>query len=188
STRISEQTGRLWDPDELLDAFRPSASSSASTASASPPDDEATLPDDLLKDIREGGVGKKDDKTRSALFQSVVDQLKRRHWTIESIVKMFEKYPNGVGAKYQKRLRKEVERSYGKATGGAGAAGATISGPAPTPGATAAASGITPQPAAAPQQGLPTPPVWEGPMSRAVRGNARAPNASPPPSLSPPPP
>jgi len=174
STRISEQTGRLWDPDELLDAFRPSASSSASTASASPPDDEATLPDDLLKDIREGGVGKKDDKTRSALFQSVVDQLKRRHWTIENIVKLFEKYPNGVGAKYQKRLRKEVERSYGKATGGAGAAGATISGPAPTPGATAAASGITPQPAAAPQHVLPTIRLVNGQLPRAVRETERA--------------
>ena len=138
-TRISEQTGRLWDPDELLDAFRPSPSSSASTSAASaapsPDVDEATLPDDLLKDIREGGVGKKDDKSRSALFQSVVDQLKRRHWTIESIVRLFEKYPNGVGAKYRKRLRKEVERSYGKAAvpGAAGGGGAAPPGAAPQP-------------------------------------------------------
>src|SRR5262249_47403263 len=84
-TRIFEQTGRLWDPDELLKAFQPAAAPSTATAAASSPGaaDQATLPDELLKDIREGGVGKKNDKSRSALFQSVVDQLKRRHWSIE---------------------------------------------------------------------------------------------------------
>src|SRR5262249_39389723 len=50
-TRIFEQTGRLWDPDELLKAFQ------ASTMTATPPSppggaaDESTLPDDLLKAI-----------------------------------------------------------------------------------------------------------------------------------------
>ena len=117
ATRIVEWTGRLWDPDELLAAF--SRVASAAAAATTPIDPEATLPEELLKDIREGGVGKTDDKSRSALFQSVVDQLKRRHWDIESIVALLEKYPNGVGAKYSKRLRKEVERSYGKAVGGA---------------------------------------------------------------------
>jgi len=117
ATRIVEWTGRLWDPDELLAAF--SRVASAAAAATTPIDPEATLPEELLKDIREGGVGKADDKSRSALFQSVVDQLKRRHWDIESIVALLEKYPNGVGAKYSKRLRKEVERSYGKAVGGA---------------------------------------------------------------------
>ena len=117
ATRIVEWTGRLWDPDELLAAF--SRVASAAAAATTPIDPEATLPEELLKDIREGGVGKADDKSRSALFQSVVDQLKRRHWDIESIVALLEKYPNGVGAKYSKRLRKDVERSYGKAVGGA---------------------------------------------------------------------
>jgi len=117
ATRIVEWTGRLWDPDELLAAF--SRVASAAAAATTPIDPEATLPEELLKDIREGGVGKADDKSRSALFQSVVDQLKRRHWDIESIVALLEKYPNGVGAMYSKRLRKEVERSYGKAVGGA---------------------------------------------------------------------
>ena len=117
ATRIVEWTGRLWDPDELLAAF--SRVASAAAAATTPIDPEATLPEELLKDIREGGVGKADDKSRSALFQSVVDQLKRRHWDIESIVALLEKYPNGVGAMYSKRLRKEVERSYGKAVAGA---------------------------------------------------------------------
>jgi hypothetical protein len=176
STRISEQTGRLWDPDELLDAFRPAAASSASTSTAStapPPDDEATLPDDLLKDIREGGVGKKNDKTRSALFQSVVDQLKRRHWTVKSIVRLFEKYPNGVGAKYQKRLRKEVERSYGKAAvpGAAVSAGVASAGAAAS---AAASAGTATQATAAPQHVLPTIRLVSGQLPRAVKETERA--------------
>ena len=116
ATRIVEQTGRLWDPDELLAAF--SRVASAAAAAAAPIDYEATLPEELLKDIREGGVGKGKDKSRSALFQSVVDQLKRRHWSVETIVALLEKYPNGVAKKYIKRLRKEVQRSYDKAVSG----------------------------------------------------------------------
>src|SRR6516225_8414786 len=153
ATRIVEQTGRLWDPDELLAAF--SRVASAAAAAAAPIDPETTLPEELLKDIREGGVGKGNDKSRSALFQSVVDQLKRRHWSVEDIVALFEKYPNGVGAKYSKRrLRKEVTRSYGKAVGGAaiapggtpGTAGTGLSG-----GATAASQAAAgPGPGAAP--------------------------------------
>jgi hypothetical protein len=191
-TRISEQTGRLWDPDELLNAFQPATASAASTAasSAPPSDDEATLPDDLLKDIREGGVGKKNDKTRSALFQSVVDQLRRRHWSVEAIIKLFEKYPNGVAAKYQKRLRKEVERSYGKALGGSpppviggvvpapsaasGAAsgqGAAASGTGTAAGAAAPAA--APQPTAAPHV-LPTIRLAGGQLPRIVRDAERA--------------
>jgi hypothetical protein len=107
ATRIVEQTGRLWDPDELLAAFSRVASAAAVTAS--PIDYEATLPEELLKDICEGGVGKGNDKSRSALFQSVIDQLKRRHWTVEDIFALLEKYPNGVAKKYVKRLRKEIE-------------------------------------------------------------------------------
>ena len=107
----------------LLKAFRPTAASTSSSSTAAPPPsgttDEATLPDDLLKDVRDGGVGKSNDNSRSALFQSVISQLRRRHWSIEAIIELLEKYPNGVAAKYGKRLRREVARSYGKATAGA---------------------------------------------------------------------
>jgi len=146
ATRIAEQTGRLWDPDELLQAFSTAPAAAAATAASvgAPIDDESTLPAELLKSIREGGVGTANDKSRSALFQSVVDQLKRRHWSIENIVALFKKYPNGVGAKYAKRLRKEVTRSYGKAVGGvpAIAPGGTLgtAGTGSSGGATAAAA------------------------------------------------
>jgi hypothetical protein len=155
ATRIVEWTGRLWDPDELLKAFStpPAASSAAAPAPSAPIDDESTLPEELLKSIREGGVGKANDKSRSALFQSVIDQLKRRHWSIENIVALLEKYPNGVAKKYVKRLRKEVERSYGKAVGGApaialggtpGTAGTGLSGRATAAAAASQAAGLGP--------------------------------------------
>ena len=56
--------------------------------------DEATLPDDLLEIIRGGG---KQGDDRSALFHSVVAQLKKRRWGIEAIIDLLKKYPNGVG-------------------------------------------------------------------------------------------
>jgi putative DNA primase/helicase len=124
-TRIIEETGRLWDPDELLAAFSSSATSSPATSNpaasspTTPPAattslDESTLPADLLADIQNGGNGRGDDKSRSALFQSVVRRLRQRCWSVENIVELFQRYPNGVSAKYQKRLEKEVRRSYSK--------------------------------------------------------------------------
>src|SRR5262249_30276734 len=127
-TRIFEQTGRLWDPDELLEAFQPGAASSCGQVHLTGTSaDEATLPDDLLKDIREGGVGEKKDKSRSAMCQSVISQVKRRYWSVEAIIELLEKYPNGIAAKYKKRLRRETERSYGKATGGTSHGGGVAS-------------------------------------------------------------
>jgi hypothetical protein len=199
ATRIIEWSGRLWDPDELLKAFSTTSMAAAATAtgapaaSNTPADAESTLPAELLKSIREGGVGTTNDKSRSALFQSVVDQLKRRHWSIDDIVALLEKYPNGVGAKYgQKRLRKEVARSYGKAVGGApmfapsGTAGTGLSGgvaPAaaassqaagPGPGAGPSASpGATPSAARAPHI-LPTIRLVDGQLPRTVEATVRA--------------
>src|SRR6516162_11532628 len=181
ATRIVEQTGRLWDPDELLAAF--SRVAEAVAAAAAPIDYEATLPAELLKDIREGGVGKGSDKSRSALFQSVVDQLKRRHWTVEDIVALFEKCPNGVGAKYKKRLRKEVERSYNKAVSGvvlmaaAAPAGASPGGAstAAAPQATAAAASASASvSAAAATHILPTIRLIDGQLPRVVSATEHA--------------
>jgi hypothetical protein len=180
-TRIFEQTGRLWDPDELLEAFRSIAvATTASSSSAGGTADEATLLDELLKDIRDGGVGKKNDKSRSALFQSVVDQLARRHWSVEAIIKLFEKYSGGVADKFKKRLRKEVQRSYRKAIGGTSVSG----GHGPTTSTAAPAGGSAPTPGAAPtaQAGtaprtahiLPTIRLVNGQLPRAVAETERA--------------
>src|SRR5262245_22047623 len=179
ATRIVEQTGRLWDPDELLAAF--SRVAEAAAAAAVPIDPETTLPEELFKDVREGGVGKVNDKSRSALFQSVVDQLRHRHWSVEHIVALLEKYPNGVSAKYKKRLRKEVERSYKKAVSNvvlvttvpAGASSGSASAGA-APQVTAAASASTSASASASASAtaavhiLPTIRLIDGQLPRAV--------------------
>ena len=93
---------------------RPSCGPSTTTADA----DEASLPDELMADIRNGGVargnGAKGDKSRSGLFHYVVGELKKRRWTLEQIRALLEKYPNGVAAKYQGRLADEIRRSYDK--------------------------------------------------------------------------
>src|SRR5262249_56736892 len=177
ATRIVEQTGRLWDPDELLAAF--SRVASAAAAAATPIDYEATLPAELLKDIRDGGVGKGNDKSRSALFQSVVDQLKRRHWTVEDILALFEKYPNGIGAKYKKRLRKEIERSYSKAVSGVvlvatAAPAGTSSGGASMSAAPAAASASASASAATAVHILPTIRLIDGQLPRAASATEHA--------------
>jgi hypothetical protein len=182
ATRIAEQTGRLWDPDELLKAFS-AAPSVAPASAAAPIDDEATLPEELLKSIREGGVGKSNDKSRSALFQSVIDQLKRRRWSIESIVALLEKYPNGAAKKYVKRLLKEVTRSYGKAAGGTPAGlGAPSASAGATPGSTsapAASAGATPGSTSASATAraphvLPTIRLVDGQLPRTVEATERA--------------
>jgi hypothetical protein len=180
ATRIAEQTGRLWDPDELLKAFStsPAASSAAAPAPNAPVDAEATLPIELLKSIREGGVSATSNAGRSGLFQSVIDQLKRRHWSIDDIVALLEKYPTGIGAKYAKRLRKEVARSYGKAVGGAGVQAPAPGGGTPGTARTGLSGGAAPA-AAASQTAGPGPSAASGAAPGAAPSAARAPHILP---------
>jgi hypothetical protein len=178
ATRIAEQTGRLWDPDELLKAFSaaPAVAAAAGAPASMPVDAEATLPVELLKSVREGGVSPISDAGRSGLFQSVIDQLKRRHWTIDDIVALLEKYPNGIAAKYAKRLRKEVARSYGKAVGGSAPAIA----PSGTPGTAGTGLSGGGAPAAAARQAAgPGPGVGPTASPSAASSAARTPHILP---------
>src|SRR5262245_22114825 len=137
-TRIFEYTGLLWDPDELLAAFSTPAPSPQAQPQPQPAGleaDEATLPDELLEMIRNGG-GPNDD--RSALFHRVIKELRLRRWTVEAITELLEKHPKGIAEKYAKRLRREVERSYAKFAKGAGS-----SAPSPGLGPTGAGSAST---------------------------------------------
>jgi putative DNA primase/helicase len=177
-TRITEHSGRLWDPDELRAAFTGSATTARAPSGAAPTPDEASLPAELLQDIREGGVslglGAKADKSRSGLFHRVVGELKKRKWTIEQTHALLEKYPNGVAAKYTKRLRDEVERSYGKVENGGvapagsgsaagGGAGGGSSPPPPPPGGSSTSPG-----AASGTRILPTIRLQGGQLTRVV--------------------
>jgi predicted P-loop ATPase len=63
---------------------------------------------------------------RSEKFAEVVWHLAAKGLTIEEIIEELSKYPNGIGAKYAKRLLPEVTRSYNKwnaRVGGGTAAG-----------------------------------------------------------------
>jgi hypothetical protein len=71
---------------------------------------EDGIPADLLKLIRDG-VEKGD---RSEEFFHAVAWLKRLGWTIDGITALFEKYPDGIAAKYVGRIWEEVERAYNK--------------------------------------------------------------------------
>ncbi|HEY2229772.1 MAG TPA: DNA-primase RepB domain-containing protein [Xanthobacteraceae bacterium] len=163
-TRIVEWTGRLWDPDELSAAFPALAAPAGNGAGIDA--DEASVQADLLADIQNGGSGHGNDRSRSALFHSVIWQLKRRNWSREAIVALFEKYPNGIGAKYGRRLGKEIERSWSKANGG-------LAPPPPPPGgATGSAAGsAAPRPT---PHVLPTIQLGSGQLPRSVRETEQA--------------
>jgi hypothetical protein len=173
-TRIFEHTGRLWDPDELLSAF----STSSTTPQAAGLDaDEATLPDDLLEVIRQGGDANAD---RSVLFHRVMGDLVRRRWTVDAITALLEKYPDGIAKKYAKRLRKEVERSYKKATKSAAAPSSGTSSAGAGVGASASSVAATAAPGPAASAGV-TPPrvtptiyLEDGQLPRAVSQVERA--------------
>lgn len=141
-TRIVEHTGRLWEPDELLAAFQLSTqthakASQTNNGAAANDGEEARLPDEFLELIRHGAG----TDERSAVFHSVIAQLKKRRWSVEAIVALLDKYPDGIAQKYLGRVREEVQRSYGKfttstafaagsaATGSSGAAGSTAAPP-----------------------------------------------------------
>jgi hypothetical protein len=155
-TSLIEQSDRRWRPEELAAAYAngaataasPAAGPSATTTESATPagPDEASLPDELMADIRDGGVargnGAKGDKSRSGLFHYVIGELKKRGWSVEQIQDLLERHPNGVAAKYPRRLAAEIARSFDKVENGngAGARGAGVGGPTGAVGAPPAVS------------------------------------------------
>ena len=187
-TRIVEWSGRVWDPDELLAAHaQPAVAPTPNSALAGPAatcGDESTLPDELLKAIRDGGVsrgnGASNDRSRSGLFHYVVGELKKRKWTPETIADLLAKYPNGIAAKYVGRIPGEVARSYTRVekSGSAPTSPAPPASPPPPPPPGGATSGPAPgpAPAAGPAPGyiLPTIQIRDGQLPRAVDETEKA--------------
>jgi hypothetical protein len=165
STRLIESSGRLWTPEELLAAFTsPPGGGNGGQATFNFTADESSLPADLLADIVNGGSGHGTDKSRSALFFAVVKKLKQRNWSIEDIVRLLQKYPQGVGAKYQgKRLKREIARAYSKVNGGI----APPSPPPPPPQGTGSAAASNPSPGSS-SPVLPTIRLEGGQLVRAI--------------------
>jgi RepB DNA-primase from phage plasmid/Family of unknown function (DUF5906) len=105
----------VFTPEELERAFPVvERKPNGGAANGSNPEgqvDESSIPADTMATIR-NGVGK--DADRSNAFFNVMLVLKRIGWTIEGITALLERYPGGIAAKYQGRLRQEIERVYDK--------------------------------------------------------------------------
>jgi hypothetical protein len=70
------------------------------------------LPADTLKVIRDGLDPNTTGRRRSQVFWNVMMALNRLGLTVDGIVNLFERYPNGIARNYEGRLRQEVERIY----------------------------------------------------------------------------
>src|SRR5262249_76304 len=86
-------------------------SSSSPTPTTGP--NEADIPSDTMRVIRDGPT-KGNAKDRSLAFFNVLIVLKGLGFTLEHIIELLERYPEGVAKKYEGRLRYETEREYNK--------------------------------------------------------------------------
>lgn len=102
----------LWTPERFEQDFppppRPTNGGGAGSALGS--GDEAGIPADTLRVIRDGLP----EGQRSEAFWNVVLVLKDSGWSINATVALLEKYPDGIARKYEGRLRQEVERIWNK--------------------------------------------------------------------------
>jgi hypothetical protein len=114
STRIVDfDPERLWTPAALEEAFtlaegRQNNRANGARLDARP--DEASIPADTLKAIRDGVP----DGQRSNVFFNVLVALERLGFTADGALALLEEHPGGVAAKYVGRLQQEVERVFDK--------------------------------------------------------------------------
>jgi hypothetical protein len=101
----------LWTPERFEQEFpasKPTTNGGGGHGGAEGID-ESSIPADTLAAIRDTSEGK-----RGTRFWNIMMVLKDRGFTIDGIVALFERYPDGVAAKYRGRLRHVVERVWGK--------------------------------------------------------------------------
>lgn len=105
----------LWTPEEIEQAFplpeqKTNGGAQAGTAGTAGPADESSIPTDTMQVIR----GPVPEQGRGRMLWNVIIVLKEDGWTIDGIITLLEKYPDGVAKKFHGRLRREVERAYRK--------------------------------------------------------------------------
>jgi len=114
---IALDPNALWTPEEIERAFplseQPRTNGGAPTPGGSA--SEADIPADTMRVIRDGPT-KGNARDRSLAFFNVMIALKRLGFTVEGILELLERHPEGVAKKYEGRLRQEVERAYNKIT------------------------------------------------------------------------
>src|SRR5215467_11303177 len=122
----------LWTPEDIERAFpavvqqskgngsgasvsggNGGVSSSSPTPTGGP--NEADIPSDTMRVIRDGPT-KGNAKDRSLAFFNVLIVLKGLGFTLERIIELLERYPEGVAKKYEGRLGYETRREYNKIT------------------------------------------------------------------------
>ena len=112
--QLDGAAGELVDIDPIIDDVvarldakdeEPSAQSTFSDWA------ETDLPDELDRLVRYGAA----EGDRSDQFMHAVGWLKDRGWSVDDIERLLEQHPEGIAAKYKGRLRREIERCFGKA-------------------------------------------------------------------------
>jgi hypothetical protein len=106
-TGIIEYSGRLWTPQQLRAALnvpntakpKRSARDDAHERRSEEAREEAQLPHDLMVCIKFG-----ESNDRSVDFHRSVWSLRRLGWSIDAIVELMERYPDGICKKYESRL------------------------------------------------------------------------------------
>jgi hypothetical protein len=104
----------LWTPERLEKEFpatvpKTNGGSGGQTNGAAGTIDESSIPADTLREIQSQDTGK-----RGTRFWNVMIMLKSLGYTVDGIVALCEKYPDGIASKYRGRLRHQVETVWAK--------------------------------------------------------------------------
>jgi putative DNA primase/helicase len=99
----------LWTPERFAQEFPATAPKTNGQANGAADADESTIPTETLDAIKDTSAGK-----RGGRLWNILMVLKECGFTIDGIVALLERYPDGVAAKYRGRLRREVERVWDK--------------------------------------------------------------------------
>jgi hypothetical protein len=100
----------LWTPERFEKEFPATTPIDPGSGNGHDKDpDESRIPADTLREIQAQDAGK-----RGVRFWNVMIVLKDLGFTIDGIVTLFGKYPDGIAAKYRGRLRHQVETVWAK--------------------------------------------------------------------------
>jgi hypothetical protein len=99
----------LWTPERFEAEFPAAPKPTDGGGNGAGTASEAHIPADTLREIQSQDPGK-----RGTRFWNVMIVLKSLGYTINGIVALFEKYPDGIAAKYRGRLRHQVETVWAK--------------------------------------------------------------------------
>src|SRR5262249_5791932 len=106
--------GSLWTPERFEQEFPPSPkpiNGGGNGQSTSEPD-ENSIPDETLEAIKSTEKG-----DRGNILWNVVQTLREDGWTVDGIITLLKRYPNGLARKFKGRLRGEAGRRWTKQAG-----------------------------------------------------------------------